>query len=1000
MKKNLLYHRAKKLAAFICAAALVLTLVYIIPAVAENHSVWDGKTNVNTVKYDGGTGSEEDPYLISNGAQLYKMVSKSKSKDGKQYFKLTADIYLNDIAKENWIKGANKWYTALASRYWYGSVFDGAGHTIYGLYLDTDKIVALFPSLSEGAVIGNLTISDAYVRTTNGYAAAITGTTQEFNSDNNIKISCCAVLNSKISGMGNSQTSAAFVGRVVGPLVIENSYVRDCDIKHDGSATDVAAFTGDGWWPGKATIRNSWSSGVYPCAPYKEGNAGFFTCKNVYTDAEPAKKAQESVKTVRRVSTDDLKGENAAVTLKKFDFDYIWETAAGYPELRKKEGGLSEYDDALPGQIWSGTVAKAYAGGTGTEEDPYLISTGGQLALLVSTCAGGVRHKGEYFKLTHNIILNDTSYEGWQEDANLWYFAVHMQWGFEGTLDGDGHIVSGLYCQNDQLSYIYCGIIPVLSVGGVVKNIGLVNSEISFSHEQKETVAGGIVGTVSATEPTPGETDAAIISQCFADSTVTLSAYAAAGIVAYGAQTTEINNCYFTGMIDSERKNLGAIAGFNWSWYGLRINSCYAATQMANGIIGAADSGQTKYTNCYTLAYQSDSGIRSLYYVSKMNGEEAKKNMDDLDFEKIWVTRENETPGLRIFEESRELYSNKHDFDIVDEPRYIEISFVTYTDEVIDSIYTTDFAVIDFPVPEKRFGYEFVGWCTDDTLAMLYPTNIAPVYDITLYAKWKAVGLEQTFENYPATEYDMDYDYVLYKMGVADFSTDYVHSGVKSIHRVGESEEKEDFLLFYEEELQVGKKYTLNFWANTDEEHAIVEASLVHLTWPDINEPNVGVGRTFRLNLRQGKWRQYTCTFTAQSKWIAMRLSGGHSVFLDDFFFYTSGENGTIYNVSQSDGNNTVIPDSSNISNTDTVSNSDTVIKPEDNKNNSAEKTDDKSQSTVTDGKKNKGSAKGGSSTADGKHNYLYLYIIIAATAALNAVAAIMLITKKQKHVR
>src|SRR5699024_5203670 len=107
-------------------------------------------------------------------------------------------------------------------------------------------IAGLFPSLSEGAVIGNLTISDAYVCTTNGYAAAIAGTTQEFNSDKNIKISCCAVVNSKISGMGNSQTSAAFVGRVVGPLVIENSYVRDCDIKHDGSATDVAAFTGDG----------------------------------------------------------------------------------------------------------------------------------------------------------------------------------------------------------------------------------------------------------------------------------------------------------------------------------------------------------------------------------------------------------------------------------------------------------------------------------------------------------------------------------------------------------------------------------------------------------------------------------------------------------------------------------------------------------------------------------------------------------------------------------
>lgn len=996
MKKFLLYHRVKKPIAILFSIVIVLTLVYIVPAVAENHPIWDGKTNVTYVEYDGGTGTEEDPFLISNGSQLYKMVSKSKKRTEKQYFKLTQDIYLNDISKTNWTNGANKWYAGLASYYYFGDTFDGAGHTIYGIYLDTDKIVGLFPSLAEGAVIGNLTISDAYIRTTNGYASAIAGTTQEFNSDKSIKISCCAVVNSKISGSGNSQTSAAFVGRVVGPLIIENSYVRDCDIKHDGSATDVAAFTGDGWWPGKATIRNSWSSGVYPCAPYKEGNAGFFTCKNVYTDAEPAKSAQEAVKTVRKVSNDDLKGENAATTLRKFDFDYIWQTTEGYPILKEKSGGLSEYDTSLPGQIWSGTTSKTYAGGTGTEEDPYLISTGGQLALLVSSCAGGERHKGEYYKLTHNIILNDTSYDNWQDDANQWYYASHMQWGFEGTLDGDGHIVSGLYCQNDQLSYIYCGIIPVLSVGGVVKNIGLVNSEISFSHEQYETVAGGIVGSVSATEPVSGEADAAIISQCFADSTVTLSAYAVSGIVAYGAQTTEINNCYFTGMLNSARKGLGAIAGFNWSWYGLRINNCYSAPQMANGIIAAADSGQTKYTNCYSLAYQSNSGIRPLYYVSKMNGDAAKKNMDDLDFERIWITRENETPGLRIFEESRDLYSNKHDFEIVDEPRFVEISFVTYTDEAIDSIYTTDFAPIDLPVPKERFGYEFVGWCTDDTLAMLYPTNIAPVYDITLYAKWKAVGLEQNFENYPATDYDMDYDYVLYKMGVADFSTDYVHGGLKSIHRVGESDEEEDFLLFYGEELQVGKIYTLNFWANTDEEQATVEASLVHLNWPDVNEPNVGVGRTFKLNLKQGKWRQFTCTFTAQSKWIAMRISGGHSVFLDDFFFYTSGENGTIYEEQQSDINdvNTVIPDNGNIVISDTDSVSDIEVSPD----GEAEKLpEDSSQNTATEEKKDDSSSVSKNNTDENKESFFYLYIIIAAMVCLNVVAAVMLISKKKK---
>lgn len=1015
MSRIRLKHLCKDILVYISVVAIVFTMFNIIPTLADSPKIWNGKKNVSSLKYDGGDGTEDNPFLISDGSQLYKMVSESKEEKGKQYFKLTDDIWLNDIRKENWTKSPKKWFTADTNQYYFGSVFDGAGHTIYGVYINASGSGGLIPSLSAGAIIGNLTISDANITTTYGHCGALTGGIRENRSNNTVKIVSCAVVNSRVSGMGATMTSAGFAGKVVGPVSIENCFVGNCDITHSGAKTDVAAFTGDCWWPANISIKNSISIGLYPAAPYKEGNDEFVKCKNVFTDTEPTKSAQAAVTGINVVENELLIGEKAKDTLEKFDFVNRWKLTDSYPEIIKKEGGLSDYDETMPGDVWSGMVSKNYNGGTGTADDPYLISTAGQLALLVKSCVDGEAHKNEYFELTDNIILNDTTEENWKEEANQWYFTTQMQYGFGGHFNGNGHIVSGLYIENKNLSYIYAALFPTVNVGSVIENVGLVNSEISLNKENYETVAGGIVGSVSAVKAEAGEVDYAMVSQCFADSTVKLSGYATGGIVCYGARTTEVNNCFFTGTVDAKRENLGAIVGFNWSWDGIRVNNCYAATQVPKGIIGAADSNQTSYRNCYSLAYQDNSGVRTLYYTSKMNGDAAKKNMDGLDFDKIWITRENETPGLRIFEENRDLYSNKHDFDIIDETRYVAISFVTYTDTEIDTLYTTELNEFELPEPPKREGYKFMGWCTDDTLSMIYPSIYAPVYDITLYAKWELLGSEETFENYPDTEYDRGEDYELYKMGMSNFSIDYVHSGLKSLHRIGEIQEDQDFLLFYENELQIGKIYTMTFWATTDETAATVEASVVHSTWPDIDEPNVGVGRRFKLNLKNGLWKKYICTFTAQSKWISIRLSGGHSVFFDDFVLYTNGKNGTLYNIKPSnigETNNESLPlddtvieditdDSLSFDDTEieditednSESNDELTTEPEQNKEQSGVKDEDDVSDSIQKETENKAPSKDKTQ----KNIYILLYVIIGIFVVFITVFAIKLFMLKKK---
>ena len=58
--------------------------------------------------------------------------------------------------------------------------------------------------------------------------------------------------------------------------------------------------------------------------------------------------------------------------------------------------------------VWDGTVADSFAGGSGTEDDPYLISDGSELAYMGKVLReNGSQYKGAHFKLISNIILNE-----------------------------------------------------------------------------------------------------------------------------------------------------------------------------------------------------------------------------------------------------------------------------------------------------------------------------------------------------------------------------------------------------------------------------------------------------------------------------------------------------------------------------------------------------------------------------------------------------------------
>ena len=109
---------------------------------------------------------------------------------------------------------------------------------------------------------------------------------------------------------------------------------------------------------------------------------------------------------------------------------------------------------------WDGTAAETYAGGTGTESDPYRITNANELVLMVQNNATN----GSYFSIENDIAINDTSDPTWYENTDLknWYSTERDgSIAFWGTIFGNGHTISGLYYKDTEAKERCVGLIPI-----------------------------------------------------------------------------------------------------------------------------------------------------------------------------------------------------------------------------------------------------------------------------------------------------------------------------------------------------------------------------------------------------------------------------------------------------------------------------------------------------------------------------------------------------------
>ena len=124
----------------IISLALTAFTTNISATNTNSKNVWDGTTLVPK-----GEGTQQSPFLISNGAELAYVISTGGG--AGNHYKLTADIYLNEIDRVNWATGEGiAGYSPLP---WYDSVefqgnINGNGHIVYGIYYNSLKFTIQF----------------------------------------------------------------------------------------------------------------------------------------------------------------------------------------------------------------------------------------------------------------------------------------------------------------------------------------------------------------------------------------------------------------------------------------------------------------------------------------------------------------------------------------------------------------------------------------------------------------------------------------------------------------------------------------------------------------------------------------------------------------------------------------------------------------------------------------------------------------------------------------
>ena len=271
--------------------------------------------------------------------------------------------------------------------------------------------------------------------------------------------------------------------------------------------------------------------------------------------------------------------------------------------------------------VWDGTKAASIALGSGTETDPYVITSGGELLFLASmiNVDKDAAYASAYYELGADLDLNNQTT----------YVPIGLSdFPFKGHFDGNGYLIKGLTMNRAGATGLFGNIADAylydIDVEANITSTG-VNSAILVGRSQISTIencvtrgtitsnttyTGGITATINAyASGVTGTQTKMIIKNCTNYATVTSTVTGntfIGGILAQYAETapTEVVGCTNRGNVTGGGSFIGGIIGLARKNESSIIKDCYnfgnitsdAKQRNTGGIAGAS---RARIENCY-----------------------------------------------------------------------------------------------------------------------------------------------------------------------------------------------------------------------------------------------------------------------------------------------------------------------------------------------------------------------------------------------------------------
>ena len=508
-----------------------------VSAETPNVVYWDGTTDTSL----GGSGTADDPYLITNAAELAALAQGKVSNTAhykvsgvSAFYLVPADFkeILDSFSTVNEIASllSSSDITAWGCSATFQGVLDGNGATIYGMAVKGNVSNGGLFASAKGATIKNLGIEKSYVSTTNN-AGAFFGQGNWGRDDTStysptVTISSCVVKDCYIeatNSRGGLMGNAGYSG-----LVINNCLVADNFVGKAGTADGYPAFVAGsdtnigGTINVPTVVSNSIGIGIIPKAGDVNG-ASHKEVINCYS-THSMSYSVSNVQLTSNLSAASLRGFSAKNIVSTLNWatdtqngEGYWHVIANdYPTPLKPEG----WQDIVVHPVWNGTAADSFAGGSGTEKDPYIIETAEQLYKMVRD--GGKLSNGvaAYYKVgsgVTDLYLNNVqggnletlkslvsagTAKNWTKDFDVSTYksdsngdGLWDEYGaFTGSFDGNGVTIHGLYSTNKDVTTTWMawgvGFVPALKYDAVIKNV-------NFDKAYVENVSAGHAGVIT-----------------------------------------------------------------------------------------------------------------------------------------------------------------------------------------------------------------------------------------------------------------------------------------------------------------------------------------------------------------------------------------------------------------------------------------------------------------------------------------------------------------------